>query len=207
MANYYIESNNSYIDLHENYIYSIVEEKITDAVNQPKIVVNNNTVSLLYQFTYINPETNETIYTPLYVKSNLTMFNEIDIMDEASFTRSYQYLDSSAKIISLNGLLNLEEANKKLAEILKTDEDKIISKLQDFDMYFTSDNLMYIVNTEENLLLTEKMSDESTYLLYDTCYIEVVNEYHDLTLNMNVLNIEIEIDENSKFICTFYNED
>ena len=53
------------------------------------------------------------------------------------------------------------------------------------------------------MLITDKIDNANEYLLFDTIKIEVINEYYDLTLGLNVLTAQIEIDENVYFRCNF----
>lgn len=205
LSNLYTKTKNSYIDLYINYVYNIEDGKIIETEGQPEIIIENGIVSILYPFTYTDSETNEVVCTPLYVKSTLTLFEAVDIMAEDPLSENYHYLDSSASIESTTGLLDVVEANKKLAEMLGVEEDKILDEISNFELYFTPEDKLYILNTEYNFIVTEKTA-ESTYLLYDSCNITVVNEAYDLTLGLKILNIEIQIDETSKFVCMFYNE-
>lgn len=206
LSTFYIKNANSFVDLGEMIVYSVEDGKIVIEDGKPAFIIDGNNVSILYQFSYVDAETNETIYTPLYVKSDLTIYDEIDIMHDESLSSSYHYLDLSASIESATGFLNESESMKKLAEMLKVDESEIISTLENFELYFSDDKELYICNTEENFILTEKVDGETTYLLYDSCYISVVNEVYDLTFGLKLLNIEIQIDEANKFVCTFYDE-
>lgn len=199
VSSMYINANNSFIDCKTNYVYEVKDGKIVNISGLPEYIINESgNVSILFPFTYVDEISGETVVTPLYIKADLVIYKAIDIMDGANLT-SYEYVDGTAKFESLNGFLNGTESKKALAQMLKIEESEILNTLQTFDFSFNENDELTIVNTEQNFILTEKSADSLTYLLYDSCYISVVNEYHDITLNTTCLNISIEINDTTIF--------
>ena len=199
VSNMYIKANNSFIDYGTSYTYEVKDGKIVNVLGTPEFIIDESgKVSVLYPFNYIDETTGEIVYTPLYIKADLIIYKAIDIMDNSNIT-DYEYVEGTAKFESLNGFLNGSESKKILAQMLKIEEDKILETLQTFEFYFNENNELSIVNTEQNFILTEKDADSLTYLLYDSCYISVVNEYNDVTLNTTNLNISIKINETTIF--------
>ena len=68
----------TFITKHEEiYNFKIEDGKLVSNDESIKILFDESTgiISLLYQFSYIDAETNETVYVPAYVKINLMYFN------------------------------------------------------------------------------------------------------------------------------------
>lgn len=199
VSNLYINTNNSFIDCGTNYVYEVKDGKIVNVSGSPEYIIDESgKVTILFPFTYVDETSGNTVVTPLYIKADLVLYKAIDIMDDSNLT-DYEYVDGSAKFESLNGFLDGSASKSKLAQMLKIEENEILNTLQTFEFYFNEKDELTIVNTEQNFILTEKSADSLTYLLYDSCYISVVNEYHDATLDANFLNVQIQIDESTIF--------
>lgn len=188
----------------EQIIYNVVDGNIVLQANNPEFIINKetNTITILYPFSYINAETTETIHTPLYIKVDVTLYNQFDLMQDASLT-GYTYLDGSAKIINEKDYLTTEEAMEKLTDMLPLDKDELIEDLENIELYVKNNKDLYIQYYEDTVLITDKIDNANEYLLFDTVKIEVINEYYDLTLGLNVLTAQIKIDENVYFRCNF----
>lgn len=212
------ESNDTelgYVTLFESYedtftlvdeqiVYDVVDGNIVLQVSNPEFIINQetNTITILYPFSYINAETTEIVNTPLYIKVDVTLYNEFDIMQDNTLT-GYTYLDGSAKIINESDYLTTDEAMKKLTEMLPLDKDAFVEDLENIELYVKDNKDLYIQYYEDTVLITDKIDNVNEYLLFNTVKIEVVNEYYDLTLGLNVLTAQIEIDENVYFRCNF----
>lgn len=212
------ESNDTelgYVTLFESYedtftlidqqiVYDVVDGNIVLQVSNPEFIINKetNTITILYPFSYINTETTEIVNTPLYIKVDVTLYNEFDIMQDNTLT-GYTYLDGSAKIVCENDYLSKDEAMKKLTEMLPLDKDSFVEDLENIELYVKDNKDLYILYYEDTVLITDKIDNVNEYLLFNTVKLEIVNEYYDITLGLNVLTAQIEIEENVYFRCNF----
>ncbi len=195
---------NTFTRFGTQIVYEVSENSIVSKENYPEFIVNpeTNNVTILYPFYYVDADTTEIIYTPLYIKTEVSLYNEIDLMQDSSL-KAYSYLENSAQIVSTNDYLNTDEAIKKLTEILPLDEDALIEDLENIEFYIKDNKSLYILYHEDTILITEKIENQNNYILFDSVTIEVVNEYYDLTLKTNVITAQIEIEENVYFKCNF----
>ncbi len=187
--------------------YTIENGIIVLQDNNPEFIINEETneVSLLYPFYYIDNSTQATIYTPLYIKADLTIYHEIDITQDESFTGAYTYSTNSAQIKSPDGFVNETEAMKVLEEMFAPVPVNIslIDSLPDVELYFNKNNELYIYYADSTFIITEKATDSNLYTLFETLKINIVNEYYDITSNTKILTITIDIDGNTYFECKF----
>lgn len=172
------------------------------------IISEDGSISLLYQFNYISTDTNELVSTPLYVKTNIELYNKIDATDFDAETISYKYAESSAIIESKNGFVDSADAMNKLEEMFSALEMpySVTDFLTKSELYFSNEKALYIIftSTDNNIIITNKTSDANEYSILNSIKFNITNEYYDLTLNRNILNIEIQIDENTTFKCSFF---
>ena len=194
----------TYTYLNDVLIYNVVDNSIVNKTNCPEIIANkeSNNVTILYPFYYVDAETSETVYTPLYIKAILSLYNTIDLIHDDSI-KCYTYLDNSAKIVSENNYLNKDEALQKLTEMIPLDKDSIIGELENIKFCVKDNNDLYILYFEDTILLSEKIEDSNCYFILDVVKIEILCEYYDLTLDLNILTAQIEIEENVFFRCDF----
>lgn len=174
-----------------------------------QIIINEDgSISLLYQFNYINSDTNEVVTTPLYVKTNIELYNKIDATDFDAEAVSYKYAESSAIIESKNGFVDSKDAMSKLEEMFSALDMpySVTEFLAKCELYFSNNKTLYIAFTsaDNNIIITDKSSEANEYSILNSIKFNIVNEYYDLTQNKNILNIEIQIDENTTFKCNFF---
>ena len=60
----------SYIDKTNNYSLTAISNKINASRNDIKFEINEDSISIYYQFTYVN-DSNQVVSTPLYIKTTL----------------------------------------------------------------------------------------------------------------------------------------
>ena len=125
---------------------------------------------------------------------------------DATSVNMYTYVENSANIESVNGFVNEAEAMANLANLLEVAEDEIIKTISNYVLSFTADEKLYIVNNDFNLVLTEKAENSTNYLVYNSLYLNIVNENYDFETGLKTLNIQIQIDENTMFTCEFVSE-
>ena len=96
---------NKFIIENKQIVYDVVDNKIISQEHLPEINVDPETkkVSLTYQFSYTDSETSETIYTPLYIKADLTLYYDIDLYQTP---KNYTYVENSAKLITTDNSLD-----------------------------------------------------------------------------------------------------
>ena len=184
--------------------YDVIDGKIIPKANKPEFVINaeTNDITILFPFSYYDSNLDKVVHTPLYIKANVYLYSELDIMQDDSFT-CYSYLTGSAKIVCENDYLSKEEAMKKLTEILPLDEDELVEDLDNIEFCINDNKDLFILYYEETMLITNRIDNSNNYLLFNSVKLEIVNEYYDITLGLNVLTAQIEIEENVYFRCNF----
>lgn len=218
-ANLYEYKTNIYTYFNSTIIYhnnnGLIVPMNTNNTNTfpyaSQIIINEDgSISLLYQFSYINSESNEVVNSPLYVKTNIELYNRIEPTDFNEEAISYKYAESSAIIESKNGFVDTKDAMSKLEleEMFSTLDMhySVTDFLAKSELYFSNDKTLYIAFTsaDNNIIITDKSSEANEYSILNSIKFNIVNEYYDLTLSRNILNIEIEIDENTTFKCNFF---
>lgn len=203
----------SAVNYHNNNgeIIPMENNNTITAPNPTQIIINDDgTISLLYQFSYTNSELDELIATPLYVKTNIELYNKFETTNFDENSISYNYLESSAIIESNNGFIDINNAMSKLEEMFNTLEMpySITEFLSKSELYFSTDKSLYIMFTsvDKNIIITNKTNNANEYSILDAIKFNVTGEYYDLTLNRSVLDIEIQIDENTTFKCNFFTQ-
>lgn len=198
LCSHIIQSKNSLNSFGDYLVYKIEDGKMIVEDCNPEFLTNSDgSVSMLIPFFYYTEENDIPVKTPLYIKADLVKISSIDIISGENLM-GYCYVDGSTKIISKDGFISNADATKILAEILKTSPDSLIDEISQFEFYFNSDKELIVFVSEHNINLTEKL-ENNTYLLYESCYLKIVNESLDLTTNISTIEIQIEIDEFTTF--------
>ena len=197
---YFWESNSLYSDID----FTIENDIIITPKNSLNLEFNseNDILTAYFQFFYIDENSGERVYTPLYIKtileSELDMEPFTKITDAASI-KYYEYKEGSAVLNSNNSFTD----TAKLAEILMLDEDEILDIISSCILYFDEDKSHLLIGYDEIVVTAIKADNANKYLVYNSFYLNVVNEQVDFTTDTTTLNFEIEIDENSSFTFSY----
>ena len=206
-----------YYDVYERYFDYEDESKIyndiiftieNDTIITPENSLNlefdseTNLLTAYFQFFYIDETSGEKIYTPLYIKTILeteTNFESFTTLHNIDSLKFYVYKEGSAILNSNNTFTD----TAKLAEILMLEKDEILDVISNCQLMFDEDKSHLIIAYEDVIVSSVKAQNENKYLIYNSIYVNVVNEQVDFTTNTTTLNFEIEIDENSSFTFSF----
>lgn len=206
LTHYYFTAANTISQLGDSITYSIVDGIVEKQENQPIVTINEktNSVSILYPFSYTDSNTDEIVYSPLFVQADLSKFNNYSINSQE--TKKYVYVENSAKLESSNTFVNKENCILALAKIFSTDKDSVLSTISNMVLNFTTDNLLFINTNETTTMFTEKVDGQTTYIVYDDLTLVVSNEIYDFESNSSIINVSIKLSETDTFKCEFENK-
>ena len=93
-----------------------------------------------------------------------------------------------------------------LAKIFSTDKDSVLSTISNMVLNFTTDNLLFINTNETTTMFTEKIDNQTTYIVYEDLTLVVSNEIYDFESNSSTINISIKLSETDTCKCEFENK-
>lgn len=190
--------------IYNNIIFTIENDTIITPENSLNLEFDSETnlLTAYFQFFYIDETSGEKVYTPLYIKTILeteTNFESFTTLHNIDSLKFYVYKEGSAILNSNNTFTD----TAKLAEILMLEKDEILDVISNCQLMFDEDKSHLIIAYEDVIVSSVKAQNENKYLIYNSIYVNVVNEQVDFTTNTTTLNFEIEIDENSSFTFSF----
>lgn len=197
-------------DVDENYYYIENERAFTYEVTENGIVSSDKTLILVYdaetkvltirhQFTYTENE--ETIYTPLYVETKLSLVKgSIGLYDGVKF----DYVANSVVIYDVSGLDISEELElmAKVFAIEVVDGLDIKAAIEEHLAYYTLSisndlSVMTLIKDDGNFTFIE-VDSNGIYAINNRLNFQIVSNAHKLN-GENILTFKVVLDNGSSF--------
>lgn len=205
ITNLFINNFDTFTSTLEDGIDLSAKENILTSSNDiVKIIYNNetNTYSILYSFFYIDSETQEIVYTPLYVKADIYNYIKVDSND-ISEDGLFVFVTDSAQFKSTNGLIDTDAAMQKLADMFQNGDVDAIETLSELLILVNKDMTKAFIAYDETLVCPTLIDNNTnTFSIYNSFNVSIINEVYDITTGTLTINIEIDIDASTTFTCS-----
>ncbi len=195
------EENYTYVESDRNFTYEVTETGIVSSDKTVELVYDAETKVLTMRFEFTYEKDGETIYTPLYIETTLSLVaNSVGIYDGVPF----DYVANSVKIYDVTSISAQEEL-ELMAKVfgIEVQEDTdlrvaIENHLAGFTLSISKDmSVITLIKADGNFTFV-KVDDNGIYSINNRINFQVESNTHKLD-GTNLITFKVVLENGSHF--------
>lgn len=194
----------SYVNGENNFSFTQKDGKLETAANLPNLEYDaeTNKLTIYYQFSYDNND--ETVYTPLYVKTTLSF---VSYSENLTAGKEFKYSANSSKIVSSSNTTDMSSYLTTLKTMFKIEDAENIAEAITTELaswkFNVDENFEKIVLTYGNNSFSIVENRGDYFSLNGTLDATITSTTIDLTTNSQILTFVVTLDAETTFTFEF----